>query len=96
MDGAEPEYIENIAVSDMAGYIRQYGEDGYDLVIIHGAQFEAAAVETAPLYPEHQVLPVLRLQDRRLDRPRTSRTSTTWPTSARWAWASPSAASWAS
>lgn len=52
MDGAEPEYIENIAVSDMAGYIRQYGEDGYDLVIIHGAQFEAAAVETAPLYPD--------------------------------------------
>ena len=52
MDGKEPEYIENIAVSDMAGYIRQYGEDGYDMVIIHGAQFEAAAVENAPLYPE--------------------------------------------
>ena len=51
MDGKEPEYIENIAVSDMAGYIRQYGEDGYDMVIIHGAQFEAAAVENAPLYP---------------------------------------------
>lgn len=52
MGGKEPEYIENIAVSDMAGYIRQYGEDGYDLVIIHGAQFEAAAVECAPLYPD--------------------------------------------
>lgn len=51
MDGKEPEYIENISVSDMAGYIRQYGEDGYDMVIIHGAQFEAAATECAPLYP---------------------------------------------
>lgn len=51
MGGKEPEYIENIAVSDMASYIRQYGEDGYDMVIIHGAQFEAAATENAALYP---------------------------------------------
>ena len=50
--GGEPEYIENIAVSDMAGYIRQYAEDGYDMIIIHGAQFEAAATECAPLYPD--------------------------------------------
>ncbi len=52
MGGGEPEYIENIAVSDMAGYIRQYAEDGYDMIIIHGAQFEASATECAPLYPD--------------------------------------------
>ena len=45
------EYIENIAVSDMGEYLNMYGEDGYDMVIVHGAQFESAITEIAPNYP---------------------------------------------
>lgn len=50
--GTELEYIENIAVSDMSGYIRMYGDDGYDMVIVHGSQFESNVVELAAQYPD--------------------------------------------
>lgn len=50
--GIELEYIENIAVSDMAEYIRTYAEEKYDMVIIHGSQFKASAEELAPKYPD--------------------------------------------
>lgn len=50
--GTELEYIENIAVSDMAEYIRTYAEDGYDMIIIHGSQFKASAEELAVQYPD--------------------------------------------
>ncbi len=50
--GCTAEYVENIAVSDMAEYIAMYGEDKYDMVIIHGAQFEATATETVANYPD--------------------------------------------
>ena len=50
--GTELEYIENIAVSDMSGYIRMYGDDGYDMVIVHGSQFESNVVELAEQYPD--------------------------------------------
>jgi len=49
--GCTAEYIENIAVSDMGEYLNMYGEDGYDMVIVHGAQFESAVTEIAPKYP---------------------------------------------
>ncbi|MEA4915240.1 MAG: BMP family protein [Christensenella sp.] len=49
--GCTAEYIENIAVSDMGEYLNMYGEDGYDMVIVHGAQFEAVTTEIAPEYP---------------------------------------------
>ena len=49
--GVPCEYIESIAVSDMAEYLRAYGEDGYDMVIVHGSQFEAAVAEVADSYP---------------------------------------------
>ncbi len=50
--GTELEYIENIAVSDMAEYIRTYAEDGYDMVIVHGSQFKASTEELAVQYPD--------------------------------------------
>lgn len=50
--GIELEYIENIAVSDMAEYIRTYAEEDYDMVIIHGSQFKASAEELAVQYPD--------------------------------------------
>lgn len=50
--GTEVEYVENIAVSDMGEYIRMYGEEGYDMVIVHGAQFESAVTEWAAQYPD--------------------------------------------
>lgn len=49
--GTELEYIENIAVSDMSGYIRMYGDDEYDMVIVHGSQFESNVTELAEQYP---------------------------------------------
>jgi len=49
--GVPCEYIESIAVSDMPEYLRMYGEDGYDMVIVHGSQFEAAAANVADMYP---------------------------------------------
>lgn len=50
--GIELEYIENIAVSDMAEYIRVYAEDKYDMIIVHGSQFKASAEELAVQYPD--------------------------------------------
>ena len=50
--GTELEYIENIAVSDMAEYIRTYAEEKYDMIIIHGSQFKASAEELAAQYPD--------------------------------------------
>ena len=50
--GCTAEYIENIAVSDMGEYLNMYGEDKYDMVIVHGAQFEATTLEIAPNYPD--------------------------------------------
>jgi len=49
--GVPCEYIESIAVSDMPEYLRMCGEDGYDMVIVHGSQFEAAAANVADMYP---------------------------------------------
>lgn len=50
--GTELEYIENIAVSDMAEYIRTYADEKYDMIIIHGSQFKASAEELAVQYPD--------------------------------------------
>ncbi|MEG1523471.1 MAG: BMP family protein [Clostridia bacterium] len=50
--GTELEYIENIAVSDMAEYIRTYAEEKYDMIIVHGSQFKASAEELAVQYPD--------------------------------------------
>jgi basic membrane lipoprotein Med (substrate-binding protein (PBP1-ABC) superfamily) len=50
--GVTAEYIESIAVSDMSEYIRMYGDEGYDMVIVHGSQFESNVVELAASYPE--------------------------------------------
>ena len=45
------EYNENIAVSDMAEYIRTYAEEKYDMIIVHGSQFKASAEEMV-VYPD--------------------------------------------
>ncbi len=50
--GCTAEYVENIAVSDMGEFLNMYGEDGYDMVIVHGAQFESVVTEIAPNYPD--------------------------------------------
>lgn len=35
----------------MSGYIRMYGDDEYDMVIVHGSQFESNVTELAEQYP---------------------------------------------
>lgn len=54
-DGVVSEYVtsENMfVVEDAATAIRDYAEDGYDLVIAHGSQYGGSLQEIAPDYPE--------------------------------------------
>ena len=50
--GTELEYIESIAVADMEEYIRDYGKNKYDMVIVHGSQFQTALEDVAADYPD--------------------------------------------
>ena len=54
-DGLVSEYVtsENMfVVEDAATAIRDYAEDGFDLVIAHGSQYGGSLQEIAPDYPE--------------------------------------------
>lgn len=50
--GVNVEYLENIAVSDMEEQIRAYGAEKYDMVIVHGSQFQTVAEDCAGDYPD--------------------------------------------
>jgi Uncharacterized ABC-type transport system, periplasmic component/surface lipoprotein len=50
--GTELEYIESIAVADMEEYIRDYGKNKYDMVIVHGSQFQTSLEDVAADYPD--------------------------------------------
>jgi basic membrane protein A and related proteins len=44
-------YVDNIAISDIENTLRQYSEDGYDLIIAHGFQWGDPAVRVGIEYP---------------------------------------------
>lgn len=50
--GAEVSYVEAGNPGDMKDSFRDYGEKGYDLVFGHGFQYQDAAAEVAPDYPD--------------------------------------------
>ncbi|HMR66939.1 MAG TPA: BMP family protein [Anaerolineae bacterium] len=52
-DVVEIAYTENMFnVTDAAAAIRDYADDGYDLVIAHGAQYGSSLFEIAPDFPD--------------------------------------------
>ncbi|MGI9951611.1 BMP family protein [Moorellaceae bacterium AZ2] len=48
--GAEVSYTENVSQSDQEEIMRGYAEQGYDIIIAHGFQFEGAAQKVAPQF----------------------------------------------
>ncbi|GFN22850.1 BMP family protein [Thermanaeromonas sp. C210] len=50
--GAEVSYTENVSQSDQEEIMRGYAEQGYDIIIAHGFQFEGAAQKVAPQFTE--------------------------------------------
>src|SRR5574341_1565823 len=49
--GHELAYAESIAIPDIESTLRQYSEDGYDLIIAHGFQWGDPAVKVGKDYP---------------------------------------------
>jgi basic membrane protein A len=49
--GHEVAYAESIAIPDIEATLRQYSEDGYDLIIAHGFQWGDPAVKVGQDYP---------------------------------------------
>jgi len=50
--GTNIEYVENVKQSDFESTFRNYGSRGYDVVIAAGTQFDDAAKNVAPSYPD--------------------------------------------
>lgn len=50
--GAETSYVVAATPSDMVSAFRQYGKDGYALVVGHGSQYMDAAAQVAAEYPK--------------------------------------------
>ena len=50
--GTNIEYVESVQQSDFESTFRNYGSRGFDVVIAAGTQFDDAAVNVAPSYPE--------------------------------------------
>jgi basic membrane protein A len=50
--GHEVAYAESIAIPDIEATLRQYAEDGYDLIIAHGFQWGDPAVKVGAEYPD--------------------------------------------
>lgn len=50
--GTNMEYVENVQASDYESSFREYGERGYDLIMAAGSQFDEAANNVAPSYPD--------------------------------------------
>lgn len=50
--GFEFAYIENVQTADMEATFRDYAEQGYQLILGHGSQFEDSVMAVAPSYPD--------------------------------------------
>ncbi|MDD6435982.1 MAG: BMP family protein [Clostridiales bacterium] len=50
--GFEMAYVENVQEADMEANIRDFCENGYNLIIGHGGQFEDPIMNVAPNYPD--------------------------------------------
>lgn len=50
--GVETSYIEQVAQADQTEALTDFGRRGYNLVIAHGGQFDAAIQQVAPKFPK--------------------------------------------
>ena len=54
--GHEVAYAESIAIPDIEATLRQYSQDGYDLIIAHGFQWGDPAVKVGKDYPNTKIV----------------------------------------
>src|SRR3970040_2318413 len=54
--GHQVAYAESIAIPDIEATLRQYAEDGYDLIIAHGFQWGDPAVKVGKDYPNTKIV----------------------------------------
>lgn len=57
-EGAEVAYTENAERPDFESIMRNYGNDGYDLVIGNGAEYSDTMMEIGPEFPDTQFIAV--------------------------------------
>ncbi len=50
--GMDVAYSEKVAVPDAERALREYAESGFDIIWVHGAQFNGAATTVGPEYPD--------------------------------------------
>jgi basic membrane protein A len=53
---AETKVVTNVKSSDFYNQISNFAEDGYDIIICHGGEFEKAAAQAAKTYPKAKII----------------------------------------
>src|SRR2546423_2523226 len=53
---AQTKAVTNVKSSDFYNQISNFAEDGYDVIICHGGEFEKAAAQAAKTYPKVQII----------------------------------------
>ena len=53
---AQTKAVTNVKSSDFYNQISNFAEDGYDLIICHGGEFEKAAAQAAKTYPKTRII----------------------------------------
>src|SRR3954464_3494532 len=53
---AETKAVTNVKSSDFYNQIANFAEDGYDVIICHGGEFEKAAAQAAKTYPKTKII----------------------------------------
>jgi basic membrane protein A len=53
---AETKAVTNVKSSDFYNQISNFAEDGYDVIICHGGEFEKAAAQAAKTYPKTKII----------------------------------------
>src|SRR3954466_4041344 len=53
---ADTKAVTNVKSSDFYTQISNFAEDGYDLIICHGGEFEKAAAQAANTYPKTKII----------------------------------------
>src|SRR6478672_12708944 len=53
---AQTKAVTNVKSSDFYNQISNFAEDGYDVIICHGGEFEKAAAQAARTYPKTKII----------------------------------------
>lgn len=65
--GAETNFIETVAATDYEDNIRQFADEGYDVIVTVGFALAATTTEMAPQYPDIRFIGVDQFQEETLD-----------------------------